>query len=156
MSTTCDSPTDVISDWTLVVCAGVLSQRLSSWLLQLRTVGRSWGFRWGYCRHLFAEKQTDPNIIEWILSSNVLNGWVLHGRSLHSRSSGAWRSLSINISHGSVATLSRCGGTFSHCFTRNLPACIPLKEFWTMVTFGRGFRGRYPYPFWGKGSGVPI
>jgi len=37
-STTCDSPTDV---WTLIVRAEVLSRRLSSWLLQLRTVGDS-------------------------------------------------------------------------------------------------------------------
>jgi len=34
LSTTCDSPTDAVSDWTLILCAGVLSRRFSSWLLQ--------------------------------------------------------------------------------------------------------------------------
>jgi len=43
-SITRGSPTDAISDWTLIVCAGVLSRRLSSSLLQVCTVGHSVGF----------------------------------------------------------------------------------------------------------------
>jgi len=38
LSTTCGSPTDAISDWTLILCANVLSHRLSSWLLQMHSV----------------------------------------------------------------------------------------------------------------------
>jgi len=35
MSTTCNSPTDAVTDCTLIVCAGVLSRRLSSWLMDM-------------------------------------------------------------------------------------------------------------------------
>jgi len=41
---TCYLPTDAISDQTLIVYAHVLSQRLSSWLMDVRTVGHSAGF----------------------------------------------------------------------------------------------------------------
>jgi len=41
MSTTCYSPTDVISDWTLIVCTGTLSRRLSSWLMDIYRVSKT-------------------------------------------------------------------------------------------------------------------
>jgi len=41
LSITCGSPTDAISDWTLILCAGVLSRCLASWLLHLCTVTHS-------------------------------------------------------------------------------------------------------------------
>jgi len=44
MSTTCDSPTDAFTDWMLTVHAGVLSRRLSTCLMDMRTFGRSAGF----------------------------------------------------------------------------------------------------------------
>jgi len=37
LSTTCYSLTDADSDWTLIVCSGVLSQRLSSWLTNVHS-----------------------------------------------------------------------------------------------------------------------
>jgi len=37
----CDSPTDAISCQTSIGCAGVLSQRLSSWLMNVLAVGHS-------------------------------------------------------------------------------------------------------------------
>jgi len=39
MPTTCDSTTDAISDWRLIVRAGVLSRHLSSWFTDVRRVG---------------------------------------------------------------------------------------------------------------------
>jgi len=69
LSTTCDSPTDAISDWTLL-CAGVLSRRLSSWLINVRTVGHSAGFWCGYCECLFVSEQNDAKIIRWTFLSN--------------------------------------------------------------------------------------
>ena len=39
MSITCDSPTDAISNWTLIVCAAVFSRHLSSWLTEMHIVG---------------------------------------------------------------------------------------------------------------------
>jgi len=39
MSTTCDSPTDATSDWTLLYAQAFLSRGPSSWLMDMRTVG---------------------------------------------------------------------------------------------------------------------
>jgi len=41
MSTNCYSPTDAISDWTLIFCTGVLSWCLSFWLMDVHTVSHS-------------------------------------------------------------------------------------------------------------------
>jgi len=57
MPTTCNSPTDVISDWTLVICAGILSRRpLPGWWMCVQSV-ILWVFRCGHCKYLFLPVQ---------------------------------------------------------------------------------------------------
>ena len=63
MSTICDSPTDAIGDWALIVCAGVLQQRLSSWLMNVLAVGSLCVFPCGHCKYAFISKQNHANII---------------------------------------------------------------------------------------------
>jgi len=57
MSTTCYSPTDAISDWTLIVCTGVLLRRLSSWLMEMHSVVILWVSMCGRCEYLFVSEQ---------------------------------------------------------------------------------------------------
>jgi len=47
MSTSCYSLTDAISDRMFIVCASILSRCLSSWLMDIHTVGHSAGFECG-------------------------------------------------------------------------------------------------------------
>ena len=47
-----------VTVWTLIVCAGVLSQRLS-WLLQLHTVGGFLGFLSNHRQYLFVSEQNN-------------------------------------------------------------------------------------------------
>jgi len=56
MSTTLYSETDAVTDWMLIVCAGVLSRSLSSWVMVVRTVGHS-------AKYLFTSEQNVVNII---------------------------------------------------------------------------------------------
>jgi len=120
MSITCDSPTDVISDWTLITCTGVLSRRLSSWLMDTHTVCHSQGFspsgRW---KRLFVSRQNDANIIRWIFLSNWFE-WLSLAWEFAAHRCGAWQFLSTSISQGSVAMCLRCGGIFNYCLARNL------------------------------------
>jgi len=127
MSTTCYSPTDVVSDWTLIVCSGVLWRRLSSWLMDMRymqsVILRV--FRRGHCKYLFVSKQNAAIINEWIFWATVLNDCVLHGSSLHSFTLSL-RFLSTNVSQGSVTTRLRCVGIFNYYFARNLLLSLSL------------------------------
>ena len=69
LSTTCGSPTDAISDCTLIVCGGILSQHLSSCLMDVCTVGHSVGFSVSdtdsvyHCNYVFVSEENDANII---------------------------------------------------------------------------------------------
>jgi len=87
------SPTDAIiySNWTLVVQAGVLSRRLSCWLMDVRTVDHSAGF--SVCKYLFVSEQNDAKIIGLISRSNCFE-WL----SLASLSRGSVRFLCTNVS----------------------------------------------------------
>ena len=49
LSSTCDSPTDAISEWTLILCAGVLSQRLAA---DVYCQVILWVFRYGHHKYL--------------------------------------------------------------------------------------------------------
>jgi len=87
LSTTCVSPIDAVCDWTLIVCAGVLSRRLS-WLLHVPTVtvGHSGGAGFGVIavNILTSVNKMMQTSLDEYFSATVLNGRVLHGRSLHS------------------------------------------------------------------------
>ena len=96
---------------TLIVCAGVLSRRLSSWLTDALTVGHSVRFRCSHCQYVFITEQNDAEFITWIFFIKCLNGWVLPGSSLHS-ALVCMTIFSRNISQGSVETRLRCGGIF--------------------------------------------
>jgi len=77
--------TDAISNWTLILCAGILLWHLSSWLLQMSTVSHTVEFS-VWSRWISFRQWTE---IIWMsldecCSATVLNGRVLHGRSLHS------------------------------------------------------------------------
>ena len=93
MSTTCDSPTDAVSDWTLIliVCAGVSSRRLSFSLLHVRTVGHSVGFRCGHGKCLFVSEQNHANVTGWIFFNNCFEWLDL-----------AWLFASLSSGHGDL------------------------------------------------------
>jgi len=133
MSTTCNSPTDAISDWTLFVCADVLLRHLSSWLMDVCTVlSRSFCGFFGV-----TTISTFSSVNNMMLTSlselwaTVLNGWVLRWGSHHSA-----------LGHGDfehkyftryLAMHKRRGEIFSYCFTSNLLLSPPMKEFWKWV-----------------------
>ena len=69
MSITCYSPTDAVSDRMLT--AGVLSRRLSYWLIDVHTVGHSVGC---HCKkYLFISEQNDADVVRRILLSNCFD-----------------------------------------------------------------------------------
>jgi len=47
----------------LTLCAGILTQRLSSGLLDMLAVGHSARFPYGHCKYFFVSEQNDANII---------------------------------------------------------------------------------------------
>ena len=82
LSTTFDSPT---GDQTIIVCASTLLRRLSSWLLQLRTVRDSVGFRCDTVSIFSTVNKMTVNIIGWVFfSATASNARLLHGSLLHS------------------------------------------------------------------------
>jgi len=64
-------------------------------------------------------------------SATVLNGWDLHGSSLHSHleRARALRLFSTNMSEGSVAS-----EIFNDQFTTNLLPSLPMTEFWKSIS----------------------
>jgi len=121
--------TDAISDWTLTVFAGFLSRRISSWLMDVRTVSHSAGFFWcGHWKYVFTSEQNDTNVTRWILFQQLFR-MAESCAAVRFLSSGAWQFLSTNISQGSVATRLRRGRMFSYRSVRNLPLSLPKEEF---------------------------
>jgi len=91
VSTICYSPTDAICDWTSNVCSGVLSRRLSSWLMDVRTVGHSVGFFGVVTVNIFSEVNRNvANMIGWISLSNCFK-WQRLAWKLASLSFGSLR-----------------------------------------------------------------
>jgi len=101
--------------WTLIVYASVLSRRLSSWLLYLRTVAWFFGvFGVTTVNIFFVSEQNCANIIGWIFFQQL---FPMAEFCTAVRSTELWsmRFLSINILQGRTATHWTCGGTFSYC-----------------------------------------
>jgi len=81
LSTSCGSLNVAISDWTLNLCAGILSRCVPSWLLQVCTVSHSVGF--SAAVNIFLSMNTnDANVTRWIFVAVLLHVWVLHDKKV--------------------------------------------------------------------------
>ena len=117
LSSTCDSPTDAISDWTLILCAQAFS-RYVFLLVDGCAHSRSYWVFFGVATvNIFSSvnKLMLTSLHEYFRSA-VSNGWVLAVSFTHS---GAFDFLSINIYKCSVATHLTCSVISNHCFSRN-------------------------------------
>ena len=125
MSTTCDSATDTITDWTFVVCAGAFSRRLSSCVMDQSFCGVFFGV--ATVNVFFSVNRTMlTSLGEYFSATVFLNGWVLHGSLLQ-----LWGVAIFVHKHFTRY----CSDAFQawldiYRFARNLLLSLPVKEFW--------------------------